>query len=104
MRVAASRTPIDRSAVRMMMLVAAAATMVACADDQSITAPVVVPAMPATPSLEIGELRATVDVEAGTMTFEPIAQHGAFAGASVISTAIYGNQGVTVRIFNSPVV
>jgi hypothetical protein len=87
-----------------MTVAVAASLMVACSDDQRITAPVVLPSTPTTPSLEIGELRATVDVVAGTMTFEPITQHGAFAGASVISTAIYGNQNVTVRIYNSPVV
>lgn len=103
MRVAETRTAmINRSAIT--MLIVLAATTAACADDQHVTAPVVQPSAPTAPSLEIGELRATVDVVAGTMTFEPIAQHGAFAGAGIISTAIYGNQGVTVRIYNSPVV
>src|SRR5690349_16761137 len=104
MRVAASRNALMNRAARVMTVVVAASLTAACSDDHRITAPVVLPTSPVTSSLEIGELRATVDVVAGTMTFEPIAQAGAFAGARVISTAIYGNQNVTVRIYNSPVV
>lgn len=49
-------------------------------------------------------LRGTVDLVAGTLTFEPVAPRpGSLAGASAVSAAIYGNQGVTVRIYNSAV-
>jgi hypothetical protein len=73
----------------------------ACSDEHRVTAPIQRPIE--TPMLEIGEMRATVDAEAGTMTFEPIIHRG-LQGAGIISAAIYGNQGVTVRIYNSPVV
>jgi hypothetical protein len=80
----------------------AALAAVGCSDEERITAPAMshIP----TQSLEIGEITATVDVAAGTLTFEPVAQRGSLAGAGVINAAIYGNQGTTVRIFNSPVV
>jgi hypothetical protein len=83
-------------------MLAMTVAMAGCSDDQRITAPQALPI--SAPALELGEMRATVDVVAGTMTFEPIVQHGTLAGASIISAAIYGNQGVTVRIFNSPVI
>ena len=85
----------------MIVLVAAVAT-IGCSDERQATAPVTVPVAP--PSMELGTMRATVDVVAGTMTFEPITTHGSLGGANIISAAIYGNQGVTVRIYNSPVV
>lgn len=102
MLVAATRNhQSSRSASIVTMLSLAVVVTMGCSDERHITAPEVMPI--AAPSLEIGEMRATVDVAAGTMTFEPIAQR-AFSGAGVISAAIYGNQGVTVRIFNSPVI
>ena len=88
-----------KSAVRMLLL--AVFVMAGCSDEPHMTAPVSLPVE--VPTVEIGEMRATVDVVAGTMTFEPVAQRS-LSGAGVISAAIYGNQGVTVRIFNSPVV
>ena len=83
-----------------MMLSLAVAIVSGCSDQHRVTAPVI-PTV-TEPSLELGEMRATVDVVAGTMTFEPITARR--SGADVISAAIYGDQGVTVRIFNSPVV
>jgi hypothetical protein len=85
-----------------MMLSLSLVAMMGCSDERRITAPEVLPI--ASPTVEIGEMRATVDVAAGTMTFEPIAPRAVSGGAGIISAAIYGNQGVTVRIFNSPVI
>ncbi len=103
MRVATMISPLNaRSRRTMVMLSVAALVSIGCADERHATAPATLPI--ATPSMELGEMRATVDVAAGTMTFERIASHGSLGGANVISAAIYGNQGVTVRIFNSPVV
>jgi len=85
-----------------MMLSLALVVLMGCSDERRITAPEIRPI--ASPSIELGEMRATVDVVAGTMTFEPIAPRAVSGGAGIISAAIYGNQGVTVRIFNSPVV
>ena len=102
MKVVVMRTTQSNRRARILATLSLAVVIMAgCSDEQRITAPAVQPI--AIPTVEIGEMRATVDAEAGTMTFEPIATAGAFAGAGVISTAIYGNQGVTVRIFNSPV-
>ncbi len=85
-----------------MMLSLAFGGATGCVDTSHITAtdgpPISAPAFVA------GEMRATVDVAAGTMTFDPIAPRWLNGGAGGISAAIYGNQGVTVRIFNSPVV
>ena len=91
----------SKRGVQVVTLLSAAFMMAACSTDRQVTAPVVRPIE--APVVELGELRATVDAQAGTMTFEPIAHRG-LAGAGIISAAIYGNQGVTVRIYNSPVV
>ena len=100
MRVSTTNHRSNRLA-RLASILALASVIGGCAEEPRITGPAVRPS--AVPMLELGELRATVDAEAGTMTFEPIVHRG-LAGAAIISAAIYGNQGVTVRIFNSPVV
>ena len=101
MRVAVESSLRAERGKRAIALLSIALMLAACSDERHVTAPVVRPIE--TPAFELGEMRATVDAEAGTMTFEPIAQRG-FEGAGIISAAIYGNQGVTVRIYNSPVV
>jgi hypothetical protein len=101
MRAAAMTSPSSRIGSSAMLL-AVAMLVAGCSDEPPITAPRMDPI--AVPTVSLGEMRATVDVEAGTLTFEPVAPRGSLAGAGVISAAIYGNQGVTVRIFNSPVV
>lgn len=51
----------------------------------------------------VAHLRGTLDVATGTLTFDPISASGtSIAGGP--SAAIYGDQGVNVRIFNSAVV
>ena len=53
----------------------------------------------------ITSLRGTVDLGAGTLTFEsPRPRSGSLSGSSAVSAQVYGDQGVTVRIYNSPVV
>lgn len=49
-------------------------------------------------------LRATMDVAARTMNFDPLASPGSAGSGRVINAAIYGDHGVTVRLYNSPVV
>ena len=64
------------------------------------------------PSLElpagteaVATLRGTVDLVAGTMTFDRVpSPSGALRGASGVSASVYGDQGITVRVYNSPVV
>jgi len=52
----------------------------------------------------LGGMRGTVDALAGTLTFEPLSSPSALCGGGTgINAAIYGDQGVTVRIYNSPV-
>ncbi len=56
------------------------------------------------PAVTIAGLRGVVDVDAGTLTFDVVAPRGSLGGrSSPISAAIYGDQGVTVRVYNSPV-
>lgn len=72
--------------------------VIACADGGRITPPTQAPAAPAVPSRTAGILRATVDEAAGTLTFKHLAP-----GGDVELSGIYGDQGLTVRLFNSPV-
>lgn len=50
-----------------------------------------------------GMLRGTVDVVAGTLTFEPAVQFSLRRAREGISAAVYGNQGSTVQLYNSAV-
>ena len=61
------------------------------------SAPVAVPAGPIT---NVVVLRGTVDLDRGTMEFAPVVP----SGLPGFSPAIYGDQNVTVRLYNSPVV
>ena len=80
----------------------AALSLMACTDYLPSAAPVTDP--PAVePSFE--HLRGTVDASTGTLTFERVpSQSGSHERGGGINAAIYGDQGVTVRIYNSPVV
>ncbi|MBC7790864.1 MAG: hypothetical protein H7Z74_13025 [Anaerolineae bacterium] len=56
------------------------------------------------PSTVTTAMRGTVDVLAGTLTFEPLPDpSSSLSVRRNISAAIYGNQGSTVRIYNSAV-
>jgi hypothetical protein len=74
-----------------------------CADGGDGTPPIATE--PSRPAATMVGLHATVDVAAGTLTFE--SQPGArasLAGPNGVRLAgIYGDQGVTVRLYNSPV-
>lgn len=78
-----------------------ALALTSCTDEPS-TAPVVDSPVGA-PAL--ARLRGTVDVATGTLTFDPMAAgpSASIGGGHGISAAVYGDQGVTVRIYNSPV-
>ena len=80
-------------------LLVAASVPLACTD---ATQPTTEPLQ--APERVVGSLRATVDVRAGTLTFEPLTSSHRQEGGSTVSPAIYGDQGRTVRIFNSAVV
>jgi hypothetical protein len=60
---------------------------------------------PAKPLSVLGGVRGTADMVAGTLSFEPLsAPSGSrHSGTGLGPTAIYGDQGVTVRLYNSPV-
>src|SRR5687767_1188759 len=59
--------------------------------------------VPVTPSM--GTIRGVVDLSTGTMTLEPATSSlAARRSADRINAAIYGNQGVTTRFYNSAVV
>lgn len=74
--------------------------MLACTETQ--VAGITQPATRTSPGAV--RLRGTVDVAAGTLTFEQVGSNPELQPNSGISAAVYGNQGVTVRIYNSPVV
>jgi hypothetical protein len=61
------------------------------------SAPVAVPVGPTTNAVA---LRGTVDLDRGTLEFAPVLS----GGLPGFSPAIYGDQNVTVRLYNSPVV
>ena len=71
-------------------------TVAACADAGRGTRPL--GDEPAAPRTATASLRGTVDVAAGTLTFESLGMPGEVRPAS-----IYGNQGVTVRLYNTAV-
>lgn len=55
------------------------------------------------PQTTVARLRGTLDVASGTLTFEPVSPTGAPLPGGGASASIYGDQGVTVRIYNSAV-
>jgi hypothetical protein len=74
----------------------------ACTDSPAPASPVS-PPIAGHPAPGLARLHGTVDVASGTLTFdEPSA--GASLSAGAPNAQIYGNQGVTVRIYNSAVV
>lgn len=60
---------------------------------------------PTPPFPIVAGMRATVDVTAGTLTFEPLPEASLSRGNTNDArlARIYGDQGVTVRLYNSPV-
>ncbi|MFL5561987.1 MAG: hypothetical protein ACJ79K_10970 [Gemmatimonadaceae bacterium] len=51
----------------------------------------------------VARLRGTVDVATGTLTFDPVSSSGV-AIPNGVNAAIYGDQGINVRLYNSAVV
>lgn len=56
------------------------------------------------PLTTVARLRGTVDVASRTMTFDPVAASGASIPSGGVNGSIYGDQGVTVRVYNSAVI
>jgi hypothetical protein len=79
------------------------AALFACSDARTpMVAPLFAPAA-SHPLTSVAHLRGTLDVATGTLTFDPVSASGTpVAGGP--SAAIYGDQGVNVRIYNSAVV
>ncbi len=75
--------------------------VIACGDTGSSSAALVPANHPLT---ALAHLRGTVDVAAGTLTFDPLTGPVGSAPTSGVNAAVYGNQGTTVRIYNSAVV
>ena len=85
------------------ILTTAIMAVIGCGDRPSEMEPIG-PSAPV-PTVAIGTLRGTVDVVAGTMTFAPVSPSLALRGSLVgNNAAIYGDQGSTVLIYNSPVI
>lgn len=94
-----------------MKIAATAATLVALSalaacGDASPRAASPAPFAPSVhPPAPLTRLRATVDVAAGTLSFEPPPRtESASLASGAPERAIYGDQGVTIRIYNSAVV
>lgn len=88
-----------RSAVALALL-----ALAGCGDARSGVEPAS-PSPPKTPPRTLAGLRATADLVAGTLTFEPppTASPVQTTPSGVVLAGIYGDQGVTVRIYNAPV-
>lgn len=82
---------------RLRVVAFALAGVVACGEYLPTSPPPV--SIPVTNPLALGALRGRVDVVAGTLTFEST-QSSAILGASL---SIYGDQHVSVRVYNGPV-
>lgn len=80
-----------------------AVMLAACGEAGEPTAPAYRPTTPAVPPATRTAVTASVDLDAGTMTFEPASSSSALNSAAGVSAAMYGNQGVTVRLYNGPV-
>lgn len=92
-----------RSGVWHCAAVAAACGAVACSEHSLLSAGASILQPPSHPVTTVAHLRGTLDVKAGTLSFDPISADGTVPPSGV-SAAVYGDQGVTVRIYNSPVV
>lgn len=92
---------LPRRAVRALPLAALIAALSACGDRVQGTAPQPDAEPPHRGLPVLGALRGTVDLAAGTMSFDPAGGTAGSAGA--IRGQVYGDQGTTVRIRNTPV-
>jgi hypothetical protein len=77
--------------------------LVACGDASSRVAISPVAPLGGHPITPVAHLRGTLDVATGTLTFEPVSTSGSSVAGGP-SAAIYGDQGLNVRIYNSAVV
>jgi hypothetical protein len=96
-------SPFSDRTLKTLAALALLGAMGACSDARTPGA--VTPLEPATthPVTPVAHLRGTLDVATGTLTFDPVSASGpSVAGGP--SAAIYGDQGVNVRIYNSAVV
>lgn len=100
------RAMMDRVADRALQRFAACAALgalVACGDAAPRLASSPLAPIDAHPITAVAHLRGTLDVATGTLTFDPVSASGSsVAGGS--SAAIYGDQGLNVRVYNSAVV
>ena len=89
--------------VACIVLAIAVAGTAACGDGPPGVDPASPP--PWAPPRALAGVRATADLVAGTLTFEPlpVASRAHATRESLIRAGIYGDQGVTVRIYNAPV-
>jgi hypothetical protein len=96
--------PTTRRALSRTAVLLALSATVACGEGSPLSgrAPALAPA--SHPITTVARLRGTLDVASGTLTFDPVSSTGASIPASGVSASIYGEQGVTVRIYNSAVV
>ena len=80
----------------------AALVVTGCSDGPLVTEQGSQP--PRVPSVFMTAMRGTVDLAAGTLTFRPVPRDTpSLLNSGNVSAQIYGNQGTTVQLYNSPV-
>ena len=89
--------------VRTAVVSMTAVVLAGCGETGDLTAPTYRPTTPVAPPAMRTAVIASVDLTDGTMTFEPASSSPTYNSASGVSAAIYGNQGVTVRMYNGAV-
>lgn len=92
------------AALRRALLLSLCCAAIACGEGASSGAALLQPTPRSTGSASVTRLRATMDVATGTLTFTPVSPTGSSLAGSGISAAIYGDQGINVRLYNSAVV
>lgn len=87
-------------ASRETLLLGLAVATIACAGGDSPSAGIVAPVSVPVPGPALARMRATVDLRAGTFSFQPVEGAGATRAADGFRTQIYGQQGQLVRLYN----
>ena len=95
--------PVADRTLKTLAACVAVGTLVACSDAASPTANSPLAPLGTHPMTPVAHLRGTLDVAAGTLTFDPVSTSGVPVTGGP-SAASYGDQGVNVQIYNSAVV
>lgn len=98
------RHPSPCSALSSRAILIAVCGAAACSEGPSSRSSVPIMQPTTHPTTTVAHLRGTLDVASGTLTFDPVSSISGSTVGGGVSASIYGDQGVTVRIYNSAVV